>query len=440
MLSFRRAIPVAAAMIGAGALLSGCELGGRNEPAPPATVKVMTSASSTFYSQYGGLFMALHPNVDLELLAPPDGADLASFVRENSPDVLLLSASEYERLAQDGLLEDLGPRIRKDKYPLDGTVPTVVDALRSLGGGALYGLSPSFSGQALYYNKDLFRQEGVPLPQAGMSWGEILRLAERFPTNGNDSDRIYGFMSNAYSANPFEFALMVGSSEGMDYLDRDKLQMKIDTDRWKEVFGLVLDALKSGAIYQAGQAPQPGATYAESLRQHPFIAGRAAMTVATGDLMTELQRAEAVMRTPDWDVAAVPDGSLEVNDIFAVYRGAAQPDLAWELVKYVNSDDYARIASKDARFGSMTSRLAYLKDEAGRHLEAFYQGSASLPGSPGKVPQSFYASFDPMSKAEIGKVLDGTQSLDEALAAVQSQGQAMLMLAAKKQKEQTGNE
>jgi hypothetical protein len=81
---------------------------------------------------------------------PPRGnSDIAQYVSEQSPDVLLLSSPEYEELAKRGLLYDLDLLIRRDKYDLDGTIAPVIRYLQNLGGTQHLWLVSGFFEQSL---------------------------------------------------------------------------------------------------------------------------------------------------------------------------------------------------------------------------------------------------------------------------------------------------
>jgi multiple sugar transport system substrate-binding protein len=76
----------------------------------------------------------------------------------------------------------------------------------------------------------------------------------------------------------------------------------------------------------------------------------------------------------------------------------------------------------------MPTRTAYLKDDKGHHLEAFYALKPypnTMQGSD-KVPQSFYQSFETIARQEIAAVYEGRKTIDEALAILQQKGQALL--------------
>jgi len=405
----------------------------------PLMIKVMGSDFSTFYSRYGAVYTALHPNVHFQFISrPPRGiSDIAQYVSEQSPDVLLLSPPEYEELANRGLLYDLDLLIRRDKYDLDGTIAPVIRYLQNLGGGSIYGLSPAFLSRALYYNIDLFMHYQIPLPTDSMSWSDVLLLARRFPADGNEQTRIYGFMNSAYSVNLFEFGVLIGGSMGLDYVDGTRMQMTIDTPQWKQVYQLVLDTMKSGVLYQGRPTPQPGMTYEEVLKQDPFISGKVAMTVAASDMMAKLQNLPNSVTPPRWDIVSAPGGAggMDIGDIFSIYIGSNLTDASWDFIRYVNGDDFADVYSRNPTLGYLTTRQKYLKDEEGHHMEAFYMTEPAIARNENSVSQEFYIRFASLAENELQKAYDGSQTIDEALAAMQNQGQQLLMLAELKRQE-----
>lgn len=134
----------------------------------------------------------------------------------------------------------------KDKQFLSGMVPTLIEYLRSIGNGKLYGLSTDFNSQVLYYNKDLFDRSNVTYPQAGMSWEEILQLAQRFNQEGAES---YGLMVDNASS-PFNLALQVGLSKNLRFVDSTGKKVTISGEQWRHVFEIVLQSFQSKSIYE----------------------------------------------------------------------------------------------------------------------------------------------------------------------------------------------
>lgn len=85
------------------------------------------------------------------------------------PDVLLVSAWLFQELVREGMLLPLKPYIQSDDIPLDEMAKGVVDKLRNLGGGKLFGLTPGFESKALYVNTDLFKRFDIALPKEDLT-------------------------------------------------------------------------------------------------------------------------------------------------------------------------------------------------------------------------------------------------------------------------------
>src|SRR5690606_23647078 len=103
----------------------------------------------------------------------------------------------YAQLVEEGGVMELETMIKKDGFDTDGMHPAVIELLKEQGGGQLYGLAPTFSSSALFYNADLFEEHGIEPPSDRMSWQDVMQLAARFPTGGSEEERIYGFSTDA---------------------------------------------------------------------------------------------------------------------------------------------------------------------------------------------------------------------------------------------------
>lgn len=449
----------------------GCNGGSGGERTPEAmgkdekaTIKVMYYDERSFFSQYGSLFMAKFPNIDVQVVSTQSvkyepGKDMdkaqADFIAEQQPDVLMLSPGLYGKLAEDGVLYELDTAIGRDKFDIDNILPGVTQFLKAKGGGKLYGLAPNFYSQALFYNKDLFQKYGVPLPKDQMSWEETLELARRFPATGDGDDRVYGFMMDNYSDSVFPLAFGIAMSRGLNLVDVDAMQLTMGTESWHNVLTLAIDAMKSGAVYRPKKDNRDSTsseTYEEYQLRNPFISGKAAMTIDGAYMMDQLKQAREQLKEKaiaNWDVVTVPvdpshpdvGSGMSVNQIFAVHAKSPQLRAAWEFVKFINGAEYARVMSRAAS-GEMLSRSAYIKDNEGRHLEAFYKlkpADNELYKDYDKLPQAFMKSFQSILEQEMQSAYDGKKSVAEALSAIQQQGQQSLASAKQAEADKPAN-
>ncbi|WP_042165446.1 ABC transporter substrate-binding protein [Paenibacillus gorillae] len=436
-------------------VLSGCSFGGdKGKANEQQTLRVMYYEESSFYQQYGMLFTALFPNINIEVIStskvrPEEGQEqdymklMNEFIEKEQPDILMIDSSQYEKMATDGKLYELDGFIEKDKYDTEGLVPGMVDYLKEIGGGKLYGMSTSYSSQALYYNKDLFDKYGIEYPKDKMSFSELIQLAKRFPTDGSDKERVYG-LKMGYSDNLFDIASTIAGAQNLAFFNAGKKEMTINTPAWKGVFEMALDAVNSKALYFESDNRMNGGSYEEYLLSNPFISGRAAMTLDGSYVMDQLKQAKDYLKEKDqekliknWDLVSVPvdpanpDYSTMTNfyNIFAINNLAANKESAWTFIKYVTGDDFARVTSKSNSFGGFPIRTKYVNNEENRNLAAFYALKPSINNmfkDFDKLPKNFYGEFNGTAQAELQKVKESKASLDETLVKLQTVGQGLL--------------
>ncbi|MBO7746174.1 extracellular solute-binding protein [Paenibacillus sp. MWE-103] len=433
--------------------MSGCSLtgGGTDAGSEVSSLKVMYYDERSFYDQFGTVYSALHPNVELTVVsnqnysnkpvADPE-AELQSFIERENPDVLMLSSDQLSNMAKDGKLLDLDPMLAEKDYHAETLIPGLLDYLKSFGDGKVYGLSPTFYSQALFYNKDLFAKYGIPLPQDKMTWEQLFELARRFPTDGPKDKRVYG-LGLGYGVDAYQLGSMIGTAQNLTMFNPANGQITADTPSWKRIFQTAIDGLKSGALYMEDPNNMSGtSTYEDFLLRDPFVAGKLAMRLDGTYLMDQINEGRSRLEdkskvVQNWDLVTVPvdpqnpEGSVSMNvgQIFAVNAKSANADAAKEFVRYITSEEYARVTSK-LHSNGFPVRTTYLKDEENHNFKAFY---ALKPNTPkpfqdyDDIPQAFYMRFSTLAQQELKNAYDGKQSVDAALAAVQTKGKAALM-------------
>ncbi|MFC4598917.1 extracellular solute-binding protein [Cohnella hongkongensis] len=437
-------------------LLGACGGGelGEGELAPlgedeQAKIRIMFGDSHYFSQEYGQLFAAQFPHIEVEIadmlaMYDPNAGRtmeerLNRFLEEQRPDVLMLYGEQYEMLAREGgKLLPLDPVIKQDEFDTEGIHPAVLKLLREPGGGKLFGLSPEFSGSALYYNLDLFHKHGVEPPTDSMSWEEVFELAKRFPTDGDEDSRIYGFELGADSGLS-GLIRTVGSSRGLGLLNPEGTEFNIDTDSWRRVFLSVLDAASSGAVHvpSRGDESLEIATIEERDQEEElFVAGRAAMTVKNSYEAQQMVQAKERRKqggAANWGIVTAPvdprnrnqSADFRLGSVFSVSASSENPRAAWEFVKYVNSDEFSRLKSKTMR-GSLQSRTKYNSDLDGLSLEPFYklEPKVSANDEQAKAPIGFLGTVSELIESEVEAVLSDKKTADEALKTIQERGAA----------------
>ncbi|MFB6366362.1 ABC transporter substrate-binding protein [Paenibacillus elgii] len=454
-------------------LIAGCNSNSGGEAKPSktlkelgkdekASIKVLFWDKNYFFQQYGNMFSAKFPNIDVQvvsmqnvLMGDKDPSEaLQKLVEEEKPDVLLLDSSDtFEKWVNDGKLYQLDDVIRQDKFDIENILPSVVEQIKAKGNGNIYGLTPSFSSQALFYNKDLFEKHGVPLPKNKMTWDEVLDLAKRFPKDGQGDNRIYGFAdSGSYFSDKKQVAYQMmstmGKTRGLSVVDPDKGAVTIQSDGWKEALLATVEALKSGAVF-AGSNEQfdPSKPMTDDpMKKDLFATGRVAMTVESSYMFSSLQRTKEMLKdvTPvNWDIVTVPvdpknpevSNAISLSSLFAVNANSSNPRAAWELVKFINSEEIAKLLTK-SEDGTLLSRTAYVKEREGRSMEPFYMlkmSEHSLYKNSSKIPSGFYQSYYELAENEVISVVEGKKSAEDALKTMQEKGQEFYIKAKQEQ-------
>ncbi|EHQ63700.1 ABC transporter substrate-binding protein [Paenibacillus dendritiformis C454] len=169
----------------------------------PVTLKFIIAVDDeTFRIRFKDQIEATFPNITLELAeASLDAAGLQELnARGDIPDLYVMH-SGYQDMKELDMLEPLDPYIERSGFDMSIFREGVVDVIRALdpdGAGALYGMPIEDSRKALFYNKVIFDKFGVDYPKDGMTYDEILDLAQKLTTE-RDGVKYKGFSFGYYS-------------------------------------------------------------------------------------------------------------------------------------------------------------------------------------------------------------------------------------------------
>lgn len=444
-------------------LLAGCMSGTKNEVAQQSTIKVMFHDESYFFQQYGDLFSMKHPNINIEVVSTQgiysgENTDyekaFEELVEKEQPDVVMLNTGNFEKFATSGKLQELDTLIERDKYDIETIYPGLLDLLKETGEGKLYGMAPSFYGNVIYYNADLFEKYGVDLPHDGMTWQEIIDTARRFPTEGDEKTRVYGY-GNQYGGLSLEhLASSIATTQGLQAINPDTLKITLNTDSWKQAYKMAMDATESDALYNPENNGFTGGTMEEYYQSQVFLMGRLAMTTESSYMLQSLKEAKNVIKDyKPFKVGmvagpvdpATPDKTrnLYFSEVFSIRANSANTDAAWEFIKFINGTEYAKVKSRTMNNG-LLSRMGFSNEFDGHNLDVFYKLKPTFDNNSrnmDKIPMDFYAQYQPILDREIALVKDKSKSIDEALKAIEEEGQVILDQAVKNQadKKASGN-
>jgi len=436
-------------------LTAGCSADRSGEDSP-RTVRIACCDETTFQSFYQDLFAAYFPDWEITYIPvyhpagtgllqtgnPDDPEELRERLEREKPDLVIVPEYGFRRLVRAGLLTELTGFSNRDRSVWEGLEAGVLERLQALGEGKLYGASPFFTADALYYNEDLFREYGVEPPDRPMTWREVLTLAGRFAGGERTEEDPYGFHMRWVTDSPYDLATRIAATEGLRLLDPQTGFLRLQTEGWRDVFLLVTEAYRLGAVASApmsGREMDGVVIYGpeEMERTNLFFRGKAAMTVGGPDLMRELKAAKSfgLGVVPGPVHSHLPDtvGGYALGDVFAIPVTSGQPETAWEAIRFFLSERMGQIS---ARLGGafnihshVFARSKYPVWKGDPDYAVFYGlRPAPEPETPldPEAAESFESSFRELFNRELQAVLRDEQTEEEALQRIENEGNALL--------------
>jgi ABC-type sugar transport system permease subunit/ABC-type glycerol-3-phosphate transport system substrate-binding protein len=232
--------------------------------------------------------------------------------------------------------------------------------------GKVYGLPWNTDARALYYNKDIFEQEGIDHPPA--DWQELQEYAVRL-THYNQRgfyERI-GFAPNYGNA----WLYLYGWLNGGKFMSADGEKCTLDDPRIVEALDYVVET------YDAIGGAKRVFNFEVSAQQEgvadPFLAGKVAMKIDGNWVIDYL-----VKYRPDFNFGVAPPPPPAGREpttwsggfAWAIPRGAQNPEAAWELAKWLSSREAWILAGEaQEKFNEQEGHSYYIPMlSANRHI------------------------------------------------------------------------
>lgn len=407
-------------------------------PQEPVKLKVLALSEKMFMEKYGNFFLATHPEYELQVTPLSEhitfGDDwnqtAEQLIESDAPDLVSLDMNIYMYLRERGKLASLTPMIKESKMDTSGfakgIIPYFTDEERQL-----TGLSPSFAGTALYYNKKLFSAEGVPFPRDGMTWNDVFELAQRFPGSAETGGRQFGYYDKTVG-NPFLMALQIGEGSGLTFYADGTF--RFGSKSWETIFRDIAGCFRTGVCFdkKLTNADAPAADLATAeMRTYPFLRGDIAMAVESSTLHGRLTARYPNM---DWGIVSLPVNPAEpglsngvvMNDIFSIPVVSDHDKEAWAFILYICGEMFAKLLP-NVDPDALPARLPTAwKDE---RLKAFYQFERitnTRTNTLRTLPVTVIAKMDEISPKYIGEMMADPEAVAKALADLDAELQQTL--------------
>jgi multiple sugar transport system substrate-binding protein len=351
----------------------------RHQAEPVSLMVFGDPAERAAYAELVAAFHESQPAVTVTLRHVPSPAAYrsrlsADFASGTPPDIFLLNYRRYAAFAAAGLLEPLQPYLQDSAVlDFDQFYPAAITAFRWQ--GELICLPQNISSLVVYYNENLFRQAGVPLPTGDWTWEAFLAAAQAL-TQDRDGDGTVDQYGLGVEPSLYRLAPFVWMNGG-SLVDDDNNPSRLTLTRPPS-----LEALAWFVALRQEHGVVPGRV--EEVAQDSesrFVAGTTAMYLNSRRGTPTYRMINAFT----WDVAPLPRGATFTtvlhSDAFCVAASSEHQDAAWRFIEYANSVDGQTILAASGR------TVPSLRTVAG-------SPSFLSPGTPPSRSDVFLASAD----------------------------------------------
>jgi multiple sugar transport system substrate-binding protein len=290
-------------------------------------------------------FEKLHPGVKIKGQSTPwvqyFNKMLVEFVAETAPDVIMTSTEKVSAYIDADVLVDLQPFIQNDTtFSIADYYPELVERMSN--NGKLYVLPRDIDVTAcVYYNKNMFKKEGIPFPSDDWTWQDFINANLKCTKDFNHDGKIdqwgisiYGF----YDA----FVYSNGGTLVDDW--RHPTRCTVDDPKTVEALKLWQDLMYKYKV-------MPNSVTLSSLGMSEpdlFYDGKMGMFLAGIWMSPTFSK----ITTFDWDVAMIPRGPSGQRKFSAAGSGYSMTkfcqnrELAWEFIKYLGGKEGQTILSR----------------------------------------------------------------------------------------------
>ncbi|PKO23507.1 MAG: hypothetical protein CVU38_03735 [Chloroflexi bacterium HGW-Chloroflexi-1] len=314
-------------------VLSSCGGGIDSSPSTQITFGCFSHEREA-YRALADEFHQIHPDIEVQLrdidglFESASSTDVVGMLRElATADTFTWFNTNIAEGAHLGLLYDLQSSLARQADAEADWPPALLDAFRWKGG--LYALPVGVDLPVMYYNKDLFERAGVPYPQTGWTWDDLLSQAARLSVREGNESAQYGYVDLSGSA-PLAFVYQHGGALGQGETAGDLPLPTLNDPRTVEALTwYVALALEHGVMPNPAQVD---ATAARAL----VIDGRVAMwSDLVGHSMEWQQQTSAAI-----GVAPLPRDAVEASPLlvrgYTVSAGTRYPEASWRWVEYLS--------------------------------------------------------------------------------------------------------
>jgi len=365
--------------------------------------------------EIAAVFMLRHPNIEVQIESIPANYKekiLTYIASGEPPDVFLLDSVIIPALLNKGILLDLRPHLDALQINPADYFANVLNIFAKA--EQLYALPKDFTPIAMYYNKRLFDQAGLPYPQNGWTWDDYLRLSQQL-TKDTNGDKIVDQFGTVFSNYFYLWQPWVWMNGG-DIFDPSGSSATgyFDSPPTEQALQFLIDLR---AKYQV--APDDVALKTGTGSTGMFLSGKIAM-VASGHW--SLPTFKKYIARGDLKIGAAPlprpQGKQLVTPIYAsgwcVPKATPHRELALQLAAFFSNAQAARTRAKSGIGVSAVKDVAQEQQQADPYqLEQAFIESIPFGRQPWGTVIDEFSRVENMTQNAVDEVLIGGRNIHE---------------------------
>jgi multiple sugar transport system substrate-binding protein len=246
---------------------------------------------------------------------------IAELASNSVPDAIRDAIIYRPDLLSNGYVEDLMPYAQKTHFNFDQYYPGPLKGY--LTGKHLWGLPAGIYTMAMYYNKTMFKEAGIPTPPTdwskGYDWNQLLDVAKKL-TKGSGPGKQYGIST----ATDIRWWINFIWENGGDFLSAGYGRSTLGDAPAQGALNYIHDLMFKYQVWPNPEAFKDPSTL--------FLSGRLGMYI---DGNWQLPALKTITKF-DWGVMPLPHNTHVYTgyyiDGWFVPRGAQHPDLSWDLI------------------------------------------------------------------------------------------------------------
>lgn len=247
------------------------------------------------------------------------------------PDVFWMHSDQIATYAQyDDILLNLSDKIEKsDKIDLNNYPENLVNIYKNEAGDQL-AIPKDIDTCAVWYNKTMFDEAGIPYPTSDWTWEDFREIAKKL-TNPEKNQYGTSIKPGSYQESWYSTIYAYGG----EVISEDKTKSGFDNPKTIEAMQLIENIIKDGSM--------PDYTVvAENNTEELMMAGTVAMTFQGSWMIPDMASNDFIKE--NCDIAPLPKGPNGTKSIsnglgWAASAQGEHTEEAWQLIEYLGSKE-----------------------------------------------------------------------------------------------------